>query len=801
MDDKYLTILEYFKILDQLAEHASFSAGTELALSLRPSADPASVQRSIQETTEAKALLSTQPQLGPRGAHDLRPLVKRAALGGVLLPRELLAVSATLIGARTLRQALVRRADECPLLAARARGLRTLPGLVEEIARCLDDEGRVLDSASTTLARLRRDSRTARERVMRLLRRIITSGENARFLQELIVTERNLRYVIPLKAEFKGRIPGIIHDQSASGATLFIEPLATIELNNQWHQLQLEEQREIERILTELSGLVASEAEALIHDVVVLAELDLALAKARYSFELRGVPAALFGNRWPVAGRGAELEASQHPLNLIRARHPLLPRETVVPIDVYAGGDNTILLVTGPNTGGKTVSLKTVGLLAAMSQAGMHIPASDGSHLPVFTGIYADIGDEQSIEQSLSTFSSHMGHIIDILHRADSASLVLLDEMGAGTDPVEGAALAQALIGQLIKQGCLVMGATHHPQLKLFAFNTPGVQNASVDFDAETLSPTYHLTIGPPGRSNAFAIARRLGLAEEIIERAQSLVSPDDLQADALLGSIREANEAASTARRDAEESLARVQEMEGELRVKLANIDETRRQISDRAREEGRQELEKLRAEIEHLRGDLARGGSTRESLQEAERTIDRLYERVVPLPPIFEPSPPPTGNLKADGLKVGDMVYIEDLGQTAELLSISGTDAELLAGGFRLRTRLSNLEFRSRPEEAEPSQPRPVLPPRVESPGIELHIRGLRAEEVAPRLERYLDTAYLAGLPWVHIVHGKGLGVLKEVVRDLLKDHPLVDSFRPGELAEGGDGVTVVHLQVYSG
>ena len=801
MDDKYLTILEYFKILDQLAEHASFSAGTELALSLRPSADPASVQRSIQETTEAKALLSTQPQLGPRGAHDLRPLVKRAALGGVLLPRELLAVSATLIGARTLRQALVRRADECPLLAARARGLRTLPGLVEEIARCLDDEGRVLDSASTTLARLRRDSRTARERVMRLLRRIITSGENARFLQELIVTERNLRYVIPLKAEFKGRIPGIIHDQSASGATLFIEPLATIELNNQWHQLQLEEQREIERILTELSGLVASEAEALIHDVVVLAELDLALAKARYSFELRGVPAALFGNRWPVAGRGAELEASQHPLNLIRARHPLLPRETVVPIDVYAGGDNTILLVTGPNTGGKTVSLKTVGLLAAMSQAGMHIPASDGSHLPVFTGIYADIGDEQSIEQSLSTFSSHMGHIIDILHRADSASLVLLDEMGAGTDPVEGAALAQALIGQLIKQGCLVMGATHHPQLKLFAFNTPGVQNASVDFDAETLSPTYHLTIGPPGRSNAFAIARRLGLAEEIIERAQSLVSPDDLQADALLGSIREANEAASTARRDAEESLARVQEMEGELRVKLANIDETRRQISDRAREEGRQELEKLRAEIEHLRGDLARRGSTRESLQEAERTIDRLYERVVPLPPIFEPSPPPTGNLKADGLKVGDMVYIEDLGQTAELLSISGTDAELLAGGFRLRTRLSNLEFRSRPEEAEPSQTRPVLPPMVESPGIELHIRGLRAEEVAPRLERYLDTAYLAGLPWVHIVHGKGLGVLKEVVRDLLKDHPLVDSFRPGELAEGGDGVTVVHLQVYSG
>jgi DNA mismatch repair protein MutS2 len=340
------------------------------------------------------------------------------------------------------------------------------------------------------------------------------------------------------------------------------------------------------------------------------------------------------------------------------------------------------------------------------------------------------------------------------------------------------------------------MCASHHPQLKLFAFNTPGIQNAAVEFDAKTLSPTYHLTIGLPGRSNAFAIARRLGLAEDIIERAQGLVSPDDQQADALLASIREAREAATEARREAEEALARIQDMEGELRTQLANIEQTRRQILDRAREEGRRELEELRAETGHVRAGLAQAGYTRESLQEAERAIDRLLQQVAPLPPIPEPSRPSTGNLK-----VGDMVYIQALDQTGDVLSISGTDAELLVGGFRLRTRLSSLEFRSRPEAAKPSETPPVLPPMVESPGIELHIRGLRAKEVAPRLERYLDTAYLAGLPWVHIVHGKGLGVLKEVVRSLLKDHPLVDSFRPGELAEGGDGVTVVHLQAYSG
>jgi len=460
------------------------------------------------------------------------------------------------------------------------------------------------------------------------------------------------------------------------------------------------------------------------------------------------------------------------------------------------GGQSTILLLTGPNTGGKTVSLKTVGLLVAMSQAGMHVPAADGTRIPVFTSIYADIGDEQSIEQSLSTFSSHMAHIIDILHRADSGSLVLLDELGAGTDPLEGAALAQALLVSLIQRGCLTMCTSHHPRLKAFAFGTPGVQNASVDFDPETLSPTFHLTIGLPGRSNALAIARRLGLAEEIIERAQSLISPEALRTDALLASIQEADEAAARAQREAEESRVRAQEMEADLRARLTSVEKESREVLAQARQEARRELEELRSEIRRLRRRLVHQAPTPSSLQEAQATIDRLYEDAAPPLPVREPQSLPGETLEEGHLQAGDTVYIRSLGKTGEVLEVNGPEAQIRVGGFRLRTNLGNLEFRSRPE-APPSSAAEVRLPRVESPGVALHIRGFRADEVAPALDKYLNDACLAGLTWVEIIHGKGMGVQKEVVRGLLAEHPLVSSFRRGELPEGGDGVTVVQLQ----
>lgn len=796
MNEQYLTTLELPKILAQLAEHTSFSASRELALNLRPSSDIDEVRRRLQETTEAKALLATHPDVSVQGAKDVRPSVQRAALGATLQPSELLDVRGTLASARHMRNLLSRLKENYPLLAQMAEQLQPLSEIREEIERCLDTDGHVLDRASPALATIRRESLLARERLVERLRRIVTASENARFLQEPIITERNGRYVIPLKADFKGRIPGIIHDQSASGATIFIEPLETVELNNHWRQLQLEEQREVERILAALSNRVGQEAEAICRDVELLAKLDLALAKGRFSFALCAVPAIICTDRWPLSSARAELPPPEHPLNLIRARHPLLPRNTVVPIDIYMGGDYTTLLITGPNMGGKTVALKTIGLLAAMSQAGLHIPASDGSKLPVFTGIYADIGDEQSIEQNLSTFSSHMSHIIDILNHADAGSLVLLDELGAGTDPVEGAALAQAIISALLERRCLAACSTHYAQLKAFAFDTPGVQNACVEFDIETLSPTFRLTIGLPGQSNALTIAKRLGLAEEIIERARRFISPNDRQVDAMLARIKAASEAAERRLREVEESRARLETLERELRQKLAEIEEERIRILNQAREEARQELERVQKEIRRLHLELGRWASAppkeiKAAIQGASATVQELLEELKPLESHTVTS---SGN---EPPQVGDLVYINSLGQTGELLSVDGDEAEVKVGNFRLRTRLKGLEFRSRPRAAGSTKGTSFRSPQVDSPGMELDLRGLRAEEVPPALDAYLNKAYLAGLPWVQIIHGKGTGVLKEVVRQLLSSHPLVSAFRPGTLGEGGDGVTIAELQ----
>ncbi|MFP3896524.1 MAG: endonuclease MutS2 [Anaerolineales bacterium] len=793
MDEHYLSTLEYFKIIDQLADHTSFSASREQALALRPSTDEGVVRRRLEETTEAKALLSERSDITVGGVHDVRPVAKHAALDATLQPEDLLDVHSTLVGGRRLRRLLLQLEDDYPLLASIAMRITPLTHIIEEIERCLDEEGHVLDSASAELARIRRESGVARERLIDRLQSIVNSSQNAPFLQERIVTERNGRYVIPLKAEHKGRIPGIVHDQSASGATLFIEPLSTVALNNRWHELQLAEKREVERILGELSALVGHEAEAMAENVAALAEMDLILAKARYSFALKARPAAISTETWPTAEADEEQVPGAHPLNLIRARHPLLPEETVVPIDVYAGGNFIVLVITGPNTGGKTVALKTVGLLSAMSQAGMHIPVGDGSRLPVFTGIYADIGDEQSIEQNLSTFSSHMSHIIDILQRADDGSLVLLDELGAGTDPVEGAGLAQALISAFLERRCLTLCSSHYSRLKMFASATPGVQNASVEFDAETLSPTYHLTIGLPGRSNAFAIAKQLGLDEAIIEKARGYLSPEDLESEALLTRAREASDEAEELYREAQERRARVQAMEEKLEERLAQIEEERREVLAEARAKGRERLARLREEIRRLRSKLAVEGPEAPPVKEAFEEIEKMEEELTPEPSRPEPSAP------QKAIRVGDTVYVESVEQTGEVAQIDDEEAEVLVGGLKLRTPVNTLSPRSgTPEKVAKEEQRPAIRvPRVESPGMELHLRGRRAEEVRPILDKYLDNASLAGLSWVHIIHGKGEGVLKKVVREQLEDHPLVASYRGGKISEGGDGMTVVELE----
>jgi DNA mismatch repair protein MutS2 len=792
MNERYLATIEYFKIIELLAAHASFSAGQELVRELRPSSELSVVRQGIAETSEAKSLLAIRPDFGIGGAHDVRPLLNRAVIGGMLEPLALLDIRAALLSARTVHHVLVRYEYEYPLLNDLAQGIDPIEELSEEIGRCLDDEGRVLDNASPELARLRVAVEVARSRLVERLRRLVTSSSSARYLQEPIITERNGRYVIPLKADFKGRIPGIIHDESSSGATIFIEPLETVELNNEWHILLLAEAHEIERILTQLSELVGHEASTIAHDIELLAQIDFILAKGRFSFSLRATPPEISSERRIKLEPGVPLPDSAYPFNLIRARHPLLPRETCVPIDVRLGGDYSVLLVTGPNTGGKTVSLKTVGLLTAMAQAGLHIPAAEGSKLPVFDGIYADIGDEQSIEQNLSTFSSHMTHIIDILERAGENSLVLLDELGAGTDPVEGAALAQALIDVLLELKCLTMCSTHYSQLKIYAFSTAGVRNASVEFDVETLSPTFQLVIGLPGRSNALAIAQKLGLKEDILVRARKLVSPEDLQADALLAEVKTARDAAQATRLEAEERTKRVTQLEKELKSKLAAIEETRRQVLDEAREAGRQELEHIRSEIRRIRTGIAvEPAQAAVTIQKADKELAKLLQESAPLAPVVEES-----GLPNEPIQPGDIVYVTMLGQTGELLNINGQEAEVRVGGFRLRTRPNTLEFRERPVRQQEASEVAVRGPVMASPGMELDLRGWRAEQVAPELEKYLNSAYLAELPWVHIIHGKGMGILKEVVRQYLTNHPLVAAFRLGQAAEGGDGVTVITL-----
>ena len=803
MDTKYLQTLDLPKILERVAEYTSFSAGRELVLALRPTSDLEEARRRQGETREALYLIDSQGGVSLGGVYDVRPLVDGASRGVTLLPGDLLDVRSTLLRGQSLQRTITRQAAQLPLLAAIAARIEPCPHVAAEIGRCINDQAEVVDAASPRLAQIRRDLKIAHDRLLDKFNRLVTSPEAATYLQEAFVTQRNGRYVIPLKADFKGRVPGLVHDTSASGATLFIEPLATVELNNRWRELQIEEEREVQRILAELSGLVAEEGEFITRTVEALAELDLALAKAEYAHATRSVEPELvpFKTR-NIKGRKQPPDL-HHPgstIKLLRARHPLLDPAAVVPIDVYLYDDYFVLVITGPNTGGKTVSLKTVGLLTLMAQAGLHIPAAEGSVLSVFEGVYADIGDEQSIELSLSTFSSHMSNIIRVLDGADERSLVLLDELGAGTDPSEGSALARAILSHLVRRRVTTLAATHSSELKVYAHATPGVENASVEFDLETLSPTYELTIGLPGRSNAFAIATRLGLPQEIVEEARGLVTPEGLEAEALLAEIKVAREEALAAREAARAAQREAEGLAEQLRLRLATIEEERRTIVNQAREEARQELESVRAELRQVRARLATALLSAQrppELAEAEQSLDVLEAQA---PPLEEITLPEIG-APAGPLAVGDTVWIAGLGVTGEIEELFDDGAVVQAGGFRVRARREMLELRRHEEPLPTEEPAPPgsavtteeLPP---SPGIELNLRGLRVDEALGRVDQHLNAAFLAGLPFVRIVHGKGTGALRHAVRQTLAGHPLIASFRPGEEGEGGDGVTVAYL-----
>lgn len=844
ISEQTLMTLEFPKVLERLAKHTNFSASHDLALSLTPSVSTIEVRERLRRTGEARRLLDDFPDVSIGGARDIRPAAAHARRGGILDAPVLLEVQATLSAARRLRATLLKLdGAQFELLQDLAFNLPNLPQIEDVIGRTIGDDGTVVDSASPLLGRLRSDIRVAFGRLQDKLQNMITSSTYADALQEPIITVRNGRYVVPVKAGAKRSVRGLVHDQSGSGATLYIEPMAVVELNNKWRELQLSEQQEVMRILAELSEQVGAQGEPIERGVDAIADLDLAFALAKYATALRCVEPEIAGSvvssPLSVAEQESAIRALDNellttnnkqtlePFLLTSARHPLLDQKMVVPSTIHLGDEARLLLITGPNTGGKTVALKTAGLLALMAQAGMHIPAAEPSRLPIFGQVFADIGDEQSIEQSLSTFSSHMTNIIRILRAleeerdrwqanwqddpdsvAPPLALVLLDELGAGTDPVEGAALARAIIERLLEQGVLGIATTHYAELKAFAYATPGVVNGSVEFDVETLRPTYKLTIGLPGRSNALAIAARLGLPESIVGRARGVMAREDAQVEDLLAGIyRERNEAAKELAR-AEELRVDAEKYRERLSNELGEFERRRDAEWQAAQDELERELRDLRGQLKRLRDDFRSVSISRQWLDQAEQRISEIreqtptnrrrssLEKAVLEPPTAATPQTPTPTPPRP-LQVGDTVLVRSVGLKGEIITIDQDEqtANVQVGGFRMEVALKELQREKNAQNEQRPIPTPSTLPAMPDVSIELDIRGLRAADVVDRLDRYINDAYLSGLPFVRIIHGKGSGALRQVVRESLQRSPLVTSFEGGG-NEGGEGVTVAKI-----
>jgi len=794
MDTKTLHVLEYSKVLERLMVHCDFSASSDLARQLAPTENFELAQALLADTTEARRLLSSQ-DITIGGAHDIRPQVINAARGGRLEAKDLLNIQNTLVATRNLRRSLEKQDTDFPRLAELALSLPAPLGLVETISQTIGETGEVLDSASPKLGVIRREIRIAHERLMSRLQKYITDTHTVSMLQDALITQRDGRYVIPLRAEFKGQVKSIVHDQSSSGATLFVEPLPVVELNNKYREMQLAERDEVERVLYEVSQKVGEHVDEIVPGIDALAELDLAFAKAKYADELDAAEPIL--NRLEA---DSEKTGRVSLIRLLQARHPLLDPRSVVPIDVDLDPHTYAVIITGPNTGGKTVSLKTVGLLVLMAQSGLHIPAGSGSELVVFKSVWADIGDEQSIEQSLSTFSGHITNIVRILKKVDRQSLVIIDELGAGTDPQEGAALARAILSYLLERDVTTFVATHYPELKTFAHTTPGVVNASLEFDLHSLRPTYHLTIGLPGRSNALAIAERLGLPVEIIAAARGDIDPSNLRADDLLDAIHRERKLARKERQKAEKARSDVHRLRRELGERLEKIDEERQTAIDKARAEGELEVALLQEQLKNLRQDLKNARQPLDVLKEIQEQVEILEEKIQkPVKKHVKRKPVPRGELR-----IGEKVILISLNKEAVITSISAEDVEVQIGSLRMRARLNEIQRKSQDEPVPDQSVETPMPEHgrsrsvnlAASPGIELDLRGQRSEEALSLLEDFLDRAFMAGMPFVRIIHGKGSGKLRSEVRHTLQGHPQIASFDEGEQQEGGAGVTVVKM-----
>ena len=789
MNKKVLKTLEYDKIIDMLVEEADSALGKDSARRLRPSSDQGEIVAMQAETSHALTRLFHHGALSFHGLTDIRSSLVPLAKGGTLGAGELLRIGALLEAAKRAVE-FDKKDEETDFLSGRFDGLQTFPEIRREISRCILSEDEISDDASSELKRIRRAMKTTNDKIREQLS--VTVNSSGDMLRDNIVTMRNGRYCLPVKQEYKSAFQGMIHDQSSTGSTFFIEPMAIVKLNNDLAELAMKEQEEIERILASISSICAPETEGLERDVILLAELDFIFAKAKLSKKMQG----------------SEPIFDDNYIEIKKGRHPLIPRDRVVPIDVTLGKDYRLLIITGPNTGGKTVSLKTVGLFTLMGQAGLHIPAFDGSHLRVFHEVYADIGDEQSIEQSLSTFSSHMTNTVSILRRADKNTLALFDELGAGTDPIEGAALAISILDNLLQRNVTAMATTHYSELKIYALSTDHVENASCEFDVESLQPTYRLLIGVPGKSNAFAISSKLGISDEIIEKAKSLVDEDSKSFEDVVTGLESTRKELEEERAKAAAYRKEIERQKKKLAEKNERIDKAKEKILRRANEEANEILQQAK----DMADDSIRkynkwmdGGKENVSDMERQRSAirEQLKKTGEKLATKQKGNRPKTAPGK---LSIGDLVMVHSMGVKGTVMSLPNTKGKCFVqmGIMRSEVNADDLELleeetlQNRKEQLrERSGAGKIKMMKSLHVSSSINLIGKTVDEAIALLDKYLDDAYLAKLHQITIIHGVGTGALRNAVQAHLKKSKYIKTYRMGEYGEGGYGVTVAEFK----
>lgn len=790
MNEKALRTLEYEKIIQKLVGYAVSPMAKERAAALQPSSAISDIAIWQQETTEATvmALKKGSPSFG--GFHEIRPQLKRASMAGVLSVAELMAIGEFAYVCRKVKNyARKENKDEVyPRLDEYFDLIIPLDKLENEISRCILSETEIADDASAGLRSVRKEIKISNDRVKDHLNSVINSSAYRNMLQDFVITIRNDRYCVPVKAEYRSSFPGMIHDQSNTGSTLFMEPLSVIQLNNKIKELQAQEKEEIEKILLMLSDLVTANAISIEGNLELLTQLDFIFAKAALSMAMDGTQ--------PVFN-------TKGYIDIHKGRHPLLDPKTVVPTDIYLGKDFTTLLITGPNTGGKTVALKTLGLFTLMGQAGLHIPAFDNSELAVFDNVFADIGDEQSIEQSLSTFSAHMTNIVRIMDQVTDHSLVLFDELGAGTDPTEGAALAIAIIKALLERKIRTAVTTHYSELKVFALSTDHVENACCEFSVETLRPTYKLLIGIPGKSNAFAISKRLGLQDYILDSAKEFISQDEAKFEDVITDLEISKKSVKIEQERAEEYRREAEALKKEVERQKEKTKQQKEKILEKAREEAKQIYVKAKEEADSIIKEMNKQAKEANNKNKALEQRQKLNEKLSTMQQDFLRSKRVKPNHKApENLKVGDRVYVISFDQNGEVLAAPDKNKEVMVqmGIMKMKVPVAELMLDDTPqpkEKQQKKQPARAKLSKSQFISAEIDCRGQLVDEAIANIDKYIDDAYLSGLKQVVIIHGKGTGALRAGVQNYLKMNSHVKSYRPGTFGEGEAGVTVVELK----